>query len=46
MKRLIIYYTADKKSYQVVQPSEKFDGNWAALVQHITGGAYHRYELI
>lgn len=46
MKKLVIYYTADKKSFQVVHPTEKFAGDWTGLVEAITGGVYHRYEII
>jgi hypothetical protein len=58
MKKVIIYYTEDKKSYQIVTPfkqegrkEEVFDGNWRALVWHITKSHgdvqnYWKYEVI
>ena len=43
---LIIYYNKERTSFQKVQPSDSFSGDWAGLVQGITLGNYHRYEVI
>jgi len=44
MKTLIIYFTEDKKSYQIVRPTRAFNSDWNGLVQAITKGNYHSYE--
>jgi len=44
MKTLIIYFTEDKKSYQIVKPTREFNNDWSGLVQAITKGNYHSYE--
>lgn len=46
MKKVIIYLTADKKSVQAIQPSDKFGGDWVGLVHTVTNGNYHSYEVI
>ena len=47
---LMIYFTYDKKSYQMVKPSmtgeDKFNGDWRKLVDDITNGIYHSFEII
>ena len=50
MKTIVIYFTEDKKNFQVIKPSPKFDGQVSKLVQHITksGGYqknYHSFEI-
>lgn len=40
MKKLIIYFTEDKKNYQTVTPSSKFNNDWKGLVDSITGSFY------
>lgn len=46
---VIIYYTADKKSRQIIRPSfigeNKFNQTWGQLVEAVTGGRYHHYEV-
>ena len=32
---LIIYLTEDKKCFQIINPSDKFDGNWSLLISAI-----------
>ena len=34
---LVIYLTEDKKCFQIVNPSAKFDGNWSLLIAAIIG---------
>jgi hypothetical protein len=53
MKRMIIYFTADKKIFQIVQPTKAFDSNWKGLADHITKSGdradeknYSHYELV
>ena len=58
MKTIIIYFTADKKSFQVIRPSAKFDGSVLRLVQHVAKSnlvgqkefgyrkAYHSFDVI
>lgn len=46
MKKVIIYLSADKKNVQVIQPSEKFEGDWKGLVHTVTGGNYYSYEVV
>lgn len=44
MKKVIIYFTEDKRCYQVICPFRQegkdrdllFDGNWRKLVDHVT----------
>ena len=33
---IVIYYTEDKKSFQIIKPSKEFDGNVRKLVEHVT----------
>jgi len=35
---LKLYLTKDHKCFQVIQPTEKFDGNWAHLISAILVG--------
>ena len=52
MKKLIIFYTEDKKSYRVVQPAPTFDGNFEGLVRALSpcdcrgNPVYYKYVLI
>lgn len=48
MKTLIIYFTKDKKSYQVVKPHpDYFKGDWKGLVLGICGeDGYHSFEVL
>lgn len=34
---MIIYLTKDKKQYQIIRPSNQFDGNWQGLADYLTG---------
>jgi len=36
MKTIIIYFTKDKRNFQVIRPSAKFDGQVSKLVHQIT----------
>ncbi len=52
---LVIYYTADRKSFQIVKPKLRpsnatdkshFDGSWQKLAEHISGtSGYWGYEI-
>ncbi len=46
---VIIYYTADKKSRQVIRPKltgeDMFNGNWGGLVDAVSGGKHHHFEI-
>lgn len=46
MKILKIYFSKDKKSYQIVHPSEHFKGDYKGLVQGICGDNYHSFEVL
>ena len=49
MKKLIIYYTEDKRMYRVVQPSVFFDGNYEGLAQALAGTKgvdYYKYIIV
>jgi len=56
MKTIIIYFTEDKKNFQVIRPSAKFDGQVLKLVQQITASNldkgfgyqknYYSFEII
>lgn len=56
MKAVIIYFTKDKKNFQVIRPSAKFDGQVLKLVQQVTLSNlekgfgyqknYHSFEII
>jgi len=49
---VVIFYDPAGRCRQIVYPctdigaKNKFDGNWNALVQHITKGVYSKFELI
>jgi len=49
---VVIYYDPQGRCRQIVRPetdvraNNRFDGNWLALVQHITKGEYYKFELI
>ncbi len=50
MKTLTIYFTDPKDSskkpcLQVVRPSEAFGKDWNGLVQALTNGVYHSYNV-
>jgi len=46
-KTLVIYFTEDKKSYQVIKPSEHFAGDWKGLADTIAGaGGYFNYVVV
>jgi len=45
MGHLVIYFNPEKTSYQVIHPTEFFDGNWKALAEHIAGPRPFRYEV-
>lgn len=45
MKSVTIYLNAKKTAFQVVKPSEKFNGDWKGLVQGVTNGFYHSYKI-
>ena len=48
----VIYYDPAGRCKQIVYPctdigaKNRFDGDWAKLVQHITKGIYQKFELI
>lgn len=53
-KEMIVYFTADKKSFQIVKPSLEFDGDWKGLAEAVSGQvriwgregqAYHHFEV-
>ena len=52
MKKLVIYFSEDKKNSQVVMPSDRFDGNWEALAGSVAGydrtgkPKYHKFIVI
>lgn len=51
MKHVIIYYNENKSSFQVIHPTEKFQGDWKGLVETVTGSDdfnknYHTYEIV
>jgi hypothetical protein len=33
-------------SYQIVKPTQEFDGNWFLLAQHIAGNNSFRHEIL
>lgn len=45
MKSVTIYLNAKKTAFQVVKPSENFNGDWKGLVHGITNGFYHSYKI-
>ena len=54
MKTIIIYFDANKKNKQVIQPTDKFNGSALDLVEAITSSChtglhpiqnYHHYEV-
>lgn len=45
MKTLKIYFTSDKRSFQIIRPSDKFKGDWMGLIISIAGEHYHSYEI-
>ena len=45
MKTLIIYFDSNKKNFQIVKPSEKFQGDYGGLVQGLTGGKFHSWDI-
>jgi hypothetical protein len=45
-KAVVIYFDKDKKSFQIIKPTNKFAGDWEGLVHTVTKEAYYRYELI
>ncbi|WP_395974209.1 hypothetical protein [Chryseobacterium cucumeris] len=46
MKSLIIYFNKEKSSFQVVKPTEEFNGDWAGLAHGVTNGVYHKFKVI
>jgi len=44
--QLIIYYTPDKLSFQLVKPVAEFKGDWRGLAEHISKGLYSSFEII
>jgi hypothetical protein len=46
MKKVIIYLSVDKKNVQVIQPTDKFQGDWKGLVETVTGGNYYSYIVV
>lgn len=51
MKRIIIYYNESKTCFQVIQTSEKFNGDVKGLVDTVTGSddftkSYHDYNVL
>jgi len=46
MKALKIYYNIEKTAFQIVKPSDKFDGTYAELARAISGGKHTSWELI
>jgi len=38
----VIYFDEKRKRRQVVRPTDKFDGNWTALVYAVTDGKYNK----
>ena len=44
MKTVTIYLNAEKTAFQVVRPSEKFNGDWN-LVHGVTNGFYHSFKV-
>lgn len=56
MKTIIIYFTEDKKNFQVIRPTSKFKGQVSELVHQITKSNlekgfgyqknYHSFEII
>ena len=46
---LIIYYTSDKKSRQVIRPKmtgeDRFLGDWGKLVDAVSNGKYNHFEI-
>lgn len=45
MKKLIIYYTEDKKNYRVVQPTQDFNGDYEGLVKALSPQDRHGKPL-
>lgn len=45
MKSLIIYFNVEKTSFQVIKPSDKFDGNYGELARAISGGRHHSWAI-
>lgn len=46
MKSLIIYFNKEKTAFQVVKPTEEFNGDWAGLARGITKGVYQTFKVI
>ena len=55
MKTLIIYFDAERKSFQKVTPfsqgnsfdsKNRFDGDWNKLAQHVSGGNYFKFDVV
>ncbi len=44
--QLIIFFDKDKKSRQVVTPSDKFDGDWNSLAKAIIGNYNHHSWIV
>lgn len=52
-KTLIVYFTADRKSFQKITPSDEFGGDWKTLAEAITNSNwregrvnYHSFQVI
>ena len=45
MKTVTIYYNKEKTSFQVVKPTDQFNGDWKGLVDGITHGTHHSFKV-
>ncbi len=45
MKSVTIYLNKSKSAFQVIRPTEQFNGDWKGLVEGATNGNYHSFKV-
>lgn len=43
--QVTIFYNKEKTAFQIVRPSSQFAGDYRGLVNAITGGNHHSYDI-
>ena len=42
---VVIYFNKEKTSFQVIKPTEQFNGDWNGLVNGVTKGNHHSFKV-
>lgn len=45
MKSVTIYLNEEKTRFRVIRPTDKFNGDWKALVNAVSNGLYNSYNI-